>query len=180
MKTILIIVVFVIVGIVGVGAASKLVSGNVTISKVSSEADETLLTLTIAGQVANPGTYKLSAGKTVIDLITMAGGTTSNADTLTFTTTHVLESKENYYIAPIYDNANTCSSDPITKVNINTASADDLRNVAGFSKTVSAAVVSYRSGNPFETLEEIMDVPGCGQATYISVRDKIRLRDKAE
>ncbi len=179
MKMILIVVVVTMVALVGFGVAAK-AHNTITSTATTSLASENLLTVAISGCINKPGTYKLTAGKTLIDLITAAGGVTTNADSLAYNANHLLVAKDEYYIAPIYDNANTCSTDPILKCNVNTASADLLQTIAGFSKSVSAAVVSYRATASFDTLEQIKEVKGCGQATYITVRDKITLRDYAD
>ena len=87
----------------------------------------------------------------------------------------MLKDKE-YYIAPVYDNSNTCSDKPIEKTNINLDDASTMQKIAGFSKTVSEAIVAYRSANPFKAIEEIKDVTGIGPATYTSTRNKITIR----
>ena len=179
MKMILIVVVVTMVALVGFGVASKAHSA-ITTSNTTSVASDNLISVAISGCINKPGTYKLTLGKSLIDLITAAGGVTTNADSLAYNPNHLLVAKDEYYIAPIYDNSNTCSTDPILKVNVNTASADSLQTIAGFSKSVSAAVVSYRATATFDTLEQIKEVKGCGQATYITVRDKITLRDYAD
>ena len=51
-----------------------------------------------------------------------------------------------------------------------------MQKIAGFSKTVSEAIVAYRSANPFKAIEEIKDVTGIGPATYTSTRNKITIR----
>ena len=176
MKTILIIVVLTAIGLVGFGIAYSMVttggSGDAAVSSIAGDS----LTVTIAGEINRPGTFVLSSGATMLDLITAASGTTSNADALAFNTDYVLENKGSYYIAPLYDNSNTCSASPITKTNINSDDAETLTAVAGFSKTVAKAIVSYRMTSTFRAIEEIKNVSGIGSATYIAVRDRITLR----
>ena len=112
----------------------------------------------------------------MIDLITAAGGTTSNADYLAWNADYVLSNKGSYYISPIYDNSNTCSLEPIAKANLNADDAETLQKVAGFTKTVASAIVSYRLSVSFGSIEDMKLVSGIGQATYISTRDKVTLR----
>ena len=138
---------------------------------------ESGITVTVQGEVIRPGTFVLGKGATMYDLIMAASGTTSNADVLSFNTDYVAPAKGSYYIAPLYDNSSTCSAAPITKVNINKAEAEELQAVAGFTKTVATAIVSYRVSKNFEAIEEIKNVSGIGAATYLSCRDKITLRD---
>lgn len=179
MKTILIIVGLTALALIGFGIVHSITANNVTVVTPSSSVSVSGLTLTIAGEINRPGTYVLNEGATMIDLINAAGGATSNADNLAFNTDCVLSNKGSYYIAPVRDLNNTCSASPITKCNINSADVDTLMAVAGFSKSVSNAIINYRLSASFSCLEDIKLVSGIGSATYMSVRDKITLRDAA-
>ncbi|MDY5440944.1 MAG: SLBB domain-containing protein [Candidatus Enteromonas sp.] len=176
MKTILIIVLVTMACVAGFTAIGKLTDAGLSSTSTKTSTSESSLTITVSGNVNKPGTYKLSVGSTVVDLLYACGGTTTNADELAFNTSHVLKNKEEIYISPLYDNSSTCANMPIVKVCLNSASAEELNAIAGFTKSASSAVVSYRSSSTFETLEQVMDVPGCGKATYMSVRDKLTLR----
>ena len=176
MKTILIIVAIALVGLVAVGVVYNFVITPPSTSNVASSVAVNGLTLTISGEVTRPGTYVLTEGSTMIDLITAAGGTTSNADYLAWNADFKCVNKGSYYIAPIYDNSNTCSLEPIKKANINADDAETLQTVAGFTKTVANAIVTYRMSASFLSIEDMKSVPGIGQATYISTRDKVTLR----
>lgn len=177
MKTILLIIGLTAVALVAFGVVHGLTTQEAVAPVTSSLSSVEGLTVTISGEVNRPGTYVLDVGSKLIDLINAASGTTSNADTLAFNTDYVLKTKGAYYIAPLYDNSNTCSASPISKVNINTATADALMATAGFSKSVANAIVSYRASSPFESLEDMVNVPGIGSATYMSTRDHLTLRD---
>ena len=177
MKTILIIVALTAVCLVGFGIAHALTVSDPVVTTSSVASSIAGISVTISGQVNRPGTFVLDTGATMMDLINAAGGTSENADTLAFNTDYVLTAKGSYYIAPLRDFNNTCSNTPITKVNVNSADVDSLMATAGFSKSVASALVSYRASATFGALEDITNVPGIGQATYMSVRDKIRLRD---
>lgn len=175
MKTILIIVGITLVCLIGFGTIGKITDSITETS--NSLVDKNVLTLTITGNVKKPGTYRLEMGKVLIDLIEAAGGTTSNADPLAFDVSYALENKQEFYIAPLYDNSSACATEPIVKCNLNSASADDLNAISGLTKSAANAVVSYRANASFGSLEEIMDVPGIGKATYISVRDRLTIKD---
>lgn len=177
MKIIIIVVILAIVGVAAFAVVENSISGAYDGSQTALISSDVGISLTISGEINRPGTYILAQGSKLIDLIDAASGTTSNADTLSFNTDYVLTSKGSYYIAPIYDNANTCAVTPISKVNVNKASAEDLHDVAGFTKAAANAVVSYRLSATFNAIEEIKNVSGIGDATYMAVRDKITLRD---
>ena len=175
MKTIIIIVALTLLGLIAAGAVANTINGNSIGGGTASE-EASSITVSVTGEVNRPGSYVLSEGATLLDLLTAAGGVNTNADSLAYNTDCVL-SKKSYYIAPIYDNSNTCSTLPISKANINGDDADKLHDVAGFSKTVAASIVSYRSSNgSFSCIEQIEEVSGIGPATFLATRDKITLR----
>ena len=177
MKTIAIIIALTIVSIVAFSLAGSFISQTTTDATTSSLASTSTITVTISGAVTKPGTFVLAADSVLQDLIASADGTTSNADTLAYNVDYVLKNKGSYYIAPLYDNSNTCATTPITKVNINTGSETDLVDIGGFGKAAAQSIASYRLSHVFQALEEIKDVSGIGDATFRAVRDRIRLRD---
>ena len=177
MKTILIIVAVAAVCLVGFGATYAMINAtNTPITQSSVEQAGDGIQAAISGEVNFPGTYVLKQGATLLDLITAAQGTNSNADSLAFNTDYAIENKGSYYIAPLYDNSNNCSASPIVKTNINQDDADTMQSVAGFTKTVANAIVSYRASAPFKAIEEIKNVSGIGAATYEKVKARITLR----
>ena len=131
---------------------------------------------TIEGEVNKAGTYVLSEGITMGDLIAAAGGTTTNADDLSFFDEAPLKSGSTYYIAGKYDEADICSKTEISKVNINEDDASTLMSVNGITTSIANSIVSYRSENGiFDTIEELMDVYGIGNATYRKIRNYVIL-----
>jgi len=133
---------------------------------------------TIEGEVNKTGTYSLPSGSTIYDLITKAGGLTDNADELAFYEGAEISKGVTYYIAPKYDNTDVCATLPITKVNINEADADSIKEITNISETIATSIVSYRESNGiFYTLESITDVYGIGTATYKKMRNYITLHD---
>lgn len=181
MKTIIVIVALTVVGLVAFGLVSNMMNTATTGAITNSAAANTdLMTVSILGEVNHTGTYTLSKSATLGDLIDAASGINSNADTLSFNYSCVLKSKETYFIAPIYDNGTTCAVTPIVKCNINSDDAKTIVNVTGVSETIANAVVSYRSSNKFECLEDLKNVSGIGTATYTKMRTKVTLRSAGE
>ena len=144
----------------------------------NTEIAEDAYSVSISGEITTKGTYLLTEGSTLEDLIAAAGGTTSNADILCYDESITLEKSASYYIAPIYDTDNVCSTNKIVKYNINTCTADDLTNISGIGSSIASNIISYRDeNNTFMRLEDIMNVNGIGTSTFIKMRNYIRLRD---
>ncbi len=133
-------------------------------------------TYTIEGEVNKPGSYVLSEGITMSDLIQAGGGITGNADELAYFEDAALTAGSTYYIASKYDNTDVCSSNAIAKVNINVDDADKLMTINGVTSSVASSIVSYRSSNgQFKTVEQLMEVYGIGNATYRKMRNFVIL-----
>ena len=55
----------------------------------------------------------------------------------------------------------------VRKVNINTASAEELAQLKGIGPSHAAKIVAYREKNgPFKMPEDLMQVSGIGQKTF--------------
>ncbi|MBP5091562.1 MAG: ComEA family DNA-binding protein [Bacilli bacterium] len=175
---ILFVVIATLVGIV----AFSVIEGDInadsynTSHVISGDKDDSL-TITITGEVKRPGTYYVVSGSTLAQALEKASGVTSNADPLAFETDYIIDSPMSFYIAPIYDNSNTCSITPLEKVNINTADKAALMNVPGFGDAVTTSLLEYRSTTSlFHRIEDIKNVPGIGEATFTKARDHIILK----
>ena len=131
---------------------------------------------TIEGEVNKAGTYVLSDSATMADLIAAAGGTNSNADDLAYFENATLKSGSTYYIAGKYDATDICSKSEVTKVNINEDDATTLMSVNGITTSIASSIVSYRTENGiFNTIEQVMEVYGIGNATYHKIRNYVIL-----
>ena len=60
------------------------------------------------------------------------------------------------------------------KININTASAEELTQLKGIGPSHAAKIVAYREQNgPFKAPEEVIKVPGIGQKTFDNNKELI-------
>ena len=60
------------------------------------------------------------------------------------------------------------------KLNLNTATASELTILPGIGEVKAKAIVEYRIlHNGFKTVEEIMEVKGIGEKTFIKLKDLI-------
>jgi len=67
---------------------------------------------------------------------------------------------------------------PDERININTASAEELKRLPGIGEALAAAIVDYREEQgPFASEEDLLKVPGIGEGRLAAIRDHIRLED---
>lgn len=155
--------------------SQPLVGSGASTSLVSSSANS--ISVSISGEVTRPGTYILEQNTTLGDLISLASGTTTNADDAAYDTSYLLEDSLSFYIAPKYNNNDACSMDPISKVNINGDDEATLQSVGSIGSTIAKAIVSYRtSKGKFGRIEDVKKVNGIGNATFEKIKNYIRLR----
>ncbi|WP_275060688.1 ComEA family DNA-binding protein [Fervidobacterium islandicum] len=63
------------------------------------------------------------------------------------------------------------------KININTATSEELQKLPGIGPTKAQAIIDYRTANgPFKTIEEIRNVKGIGEKTFEKLKELITVR----
>lgn len=62
------------------------------------------------------------------------------------------------------------------KISINNASLEELCTLNGIKEKTAQKIIAYRIQNgPFQSLEELMEVSGIGEAKFLAIKDKICL-----
>lgn len=142
----------------------------------------------IGGAIKNPGVYKATTSTRLYEVIEMAGGLRSDADTDSINQAAFVEDGQKIIIPIHYQedqNADDDGEGPpeqtsqgITstgKVNINTASKDELMTLTGIGEVMAERIIEYRTGSRFNSIEDIKSVKGIGDATYEKIKDNLTL-----
>jgi competence protein ComEA len=138
--------------------------------------NQNMITVSISGEVLSPGSYVLEKESTLNDLIVMAGGVSDKADPNAYILSCELKDGQNYYIAPLVESEDICEPVVIDKVNINTATKEELMTVQGIGSAIAQAIVDYREQNgQFTYLEQLLEVAGIGNATFEKIKNYICL-----
>jgi competence protein ComEA len=126
------------------------------------------LTIYISGAVATPGVYTLPEGSRVEAAVEAAGGMLPGAETENINLAMLLVDGQHVNIPGIVDTSHV----NVGRVNINTATVEELDALPGIGPTTAQAIVDYRLQNgPFQVIQDIQNVPGVGPATYELIKD---------
>jgi competence protein ComEA len=78
-------------------------------------------------------------------------------------------------------NAPRAEAKPATPVNLNTATTAELEKLPGIGVKVAARIVEYRKEKgPFKKIEELMNVEGIGEKSFLRLRSQITVTTPAE
>ena len=140
----------------------------------------------ICGAVKNPGVYELEKGSRVYQLVDAAGGLNEDADDRSVNLAETITDGQMVRILSVTEAeggseqefANYASG--ITtdgKVNINTASEEELMSLSGIGQTKADGIIAYREEHgAFRNTEEIMQVSGIGESTYEKIKKDITVQ----
>jgi competence protein ComEA len=133
----------------------------------------------VTGAVLKPGVYFLPPGSRVRDALKAAGGPTEEADLVRVNLAKRVYDEEQIYVPSEGEESPPVASyapgNPAGgKINLNTASAQDLEALPGIGPVLAQRIVDYREANgPFATIEDIMKVHGIGPAIFEDIKDSI-------
>lgn len=134
------------------------------------------LTVHVSGAVADPGLVELAADARVADALAGAGGALSSADLSVLNLAAPIADGQLIVVAE----AGTPSRGPDQivdgKVRINIASAEEIVSLPGIGPVLAQRIIDYRDANGlFDVAEDLLDVPGIGEAKLATLRDAIAI-----
>jgi len=127
----------------------------------------------IVGAVVHPGVYPLHSGDRVDKLLQAAGGALPNADLVRVNlAAHVTDGEEVYVPRVGEAIPSGLPGGGPGKVNINTASAEDMHNLLGISLTTANKIVAYREAHgPYTSIDQLLNV--MSRSTFDKIKDFI-------
>lgn len=150
----------------------------------------------VCGYVNNPDVYRCREGARIYEVIELAGGFSSEADSEYLNLVAVVADGQRIYVPSKEEVLKAQNEGGIGsafdgdggsldtgsgygtggKVNINTAGAELLMTLPGIGESRAKDIISYRNTNgSFERIEDIMKVSGIKNASYEKIKDLIKV-----
>lgn len=179
----------VVVSAEDVNITNKIKDANIR-ENIQQEEEEKIIVVDVSGAVRKPGVYKLPIKSRVIDAIQIAGDTVGQADLSELNLARKLEDGEKIFVpfsvnVSIYQKE-TLQSEKIQpreeiittekpkKININTASVQELDSLPGIGPVIAKRIVEYRlKFGKFRRIEDIKNVKGIGEKKFNDIRNLI-------
>ena len=146
-----------------------------------------ILLVQVGGAVHNAGLVRLSEGARVDDAIKAAGGATAEADLSRINLARKVNDGEMIVVpkagepipvtTPGAPSRATATAAVTEKININTATIEQLDKLPGIGPALAQRIVEYRQTNgPFATIEDVLKVRGIGPTQFDAIKSLIVVR----
>lgn len=127
----------------------------------------------VCGAVLYEGVYELPAGSRVYEAIQEAGGFAADAAVSHINQAEVLEDETQLYVPTMEEMANEQARDD-GKVNLNTASREELMTLPGVGESKADLIIQYRQEHGrFEKIEDVMNISGIKEGLFAKIKENI-------
>ena len=151
----------------------------------------------VCGAVKYPGVFVLPQGSRVYEAVALAGGLKKNAYAKGLNQAKQIEDGEMIEVLTVKEykeaagkqepfdkdggqqnagNARSVPQEADGRMDLNTATAQELMTLSGIGEAKAANIIAYREANGgFSSVDEIMNVSGIGEGVYARIQDKIKV-----
>lgn len=159
---------------------------------VSAQQSATVCVVYVCGAVKHSGVYHLPSGARIVDAIEAAGGCTKNADAECLNQAEFVTDGQRLYIPKKGEQSqasadqnqintfnNSQENETITgiesgKINLNTATKEQLMTLPGVGESKALAILAYRQEHGgFQSVDEIKKISGIKDGVYNKIKDSI-------
>ncbi|HIU64378.1 MAG TPA: helix-hairpin-helix domain-containing protein [Candidatus Avacidaminococcus intestinavium] len=154
------------------------------------QASSPKITVYISGAVQNPGIYEIMPNQRVGEVLKVAGGVAPNADLNKVNLAKKCKDgmqinvpqakgKKQMQATNLASNSSketnaqqigTQNAINEQKINLNTATSEELQSLPGVGAATAERIIEYRSAHQFKKVEEIMQVKGIGKAKFAKLQ----------
>lgn len=159
--------------------------GNMVLSEqeiFSKEGMSSEVTVYVSGAVLESKVVTLERGKRLVDAVEACGGLTEEADVNRVNLSLKLEEEHHYVIPKIGedvpdDTKNLSSGSNSGKLNLNTASVEQLKTLPGVGDVLAQRIVDKRTqSGPFQSVEDLLAVSGIGEKKFDDIKNLVSVR----
>ncbi len=157
----------------GVGRTDPLPS-SVEPALISVGVDASLsITVHVSGAVVRAGVVAVADDSRVADVVIAAGGATAEADLSRVNLAAKVRDGE-HVVIPSVSATRPGESAQVERFDLNTADALGFESLPGIGPVLAARIVAHREDHgPFESVEDLLDVPGIGESKLVGIRDAL-------
>lgn len=141
------------------------------------QSDYSTIYVYVCGAVAVEGVYELPEGSRAFEAIAKAGGFREDAATSYINQAEILKDEMQLYIPTteeVMQDIAEKKSEEDGKVNLNTASREELMSLPGVGESKADSILKYREENGgFQTIEDIMQISGIKEGLFNKIKDYV-------
>jgi competence protein ComEA len=150
--------------------------GTITATVEPASSSDSVFPVYVSGWVTAPGVVEMTGGAIVADAVAAAGGALEGALLDEINLARPLVEGDHVQIPGPGDSlASTGGGERDDGlVSLNQADATELEDLPGVGPVLADRIVAHREANgPFGTVEDLLEVPGIGEAKLAAMRDSI-------
>lgn len=145
------------------------------VEEQSQEEEKQTMVVNVCGAVKKEGIYELPAGSRVYQAIEAAGGFTEDAAYSSLNQAELLKDEALVYV-PTEKECEEAQMVSSGKVNLNTASKEELMTINGIGASRAESIIQYREEHgKFQDIEDIKNVDGIKEGLFNKIKDSITI-----
>lgn len=135
-----------------------------------------IIIIDVKGAVFKEGVYEMKEGDRVKEAVEKAGGLLPDADVKKVNLAQIVQDQMLLYVPnknePVQEGATFSKSEG--KVQINTASKEQLEKITGIGSRKAESILKYREEHgPFQKIEDLLEIDGIGAKSLEKIKDQI-------
>lgn len=152
-------------------------------AKSQKEEETDIIYVQVSGAVNHPGVYELPLGSRVFQALELAGGMTQEAQEKSINQAQTLEDGQMIWVPTVEEAAALPKQQPESlakddgKVNLNTATKEELQTLPGIGEAKAQSIVAWREEHgSFTQIEDIMKIEGIKEGVFSKIKDCVKVQ----